>query len=114
MSNHLADWYSQTKKKLAIFEKEKEGNETEDILKMVEELREVITIIERDNPDVVRTYERKKAIQESFTPEQVDFICYEIGEWYCEWKEKMWVKDKPNQHWLGTAKEQLKAMICGD
>jgi hypothetical protein len=26
----------------------------------------------------------------------------------------MWVDGKPNQHFLGFAKEQLKEMICGD
>lgn len=49
-----------------------------------------------------------------FTTQQIDHICYQIGEWYIQWQEKMWVKDKPNQHWLGFAKEELKTMICGD
>ena len=49
-----------------------------------------------------------------FTTQQIDHICYQIGEWYSQWEHKMWVKDKPNQHWLGFAKEELKTMICGD
>ena len=48
------------------------------------------------------------------TSRQQDFICYQIGEWYCNWEGKMWVDGKPNQHWLGVAKEQLKTMVCGD
>jgi hypothetical protein len=48
------------------------------------------------------------------TTEQIDHICYQIGEWYLQWQDKMWVDGKPNQHFLGFAKEQLKEMICGD
>jgi hypothetical protein len=48
------------------------------------------------------------------TTTQIDHICYQIGEWYLQWERKMWIDDKPNQHWLGFAKEQLKEMICGD
>lgn len=48
------------------------------------------------------------------TTQQIDHICYQIGEWYINWESKMWIKDKPNQHWLGLAKEELKTMICGD
>lgn len=48
-----------------------------------------------------------------FTTDQIDHICYQIGEWYIQWQSKMWVDGKPNQHWLGHAKEQLKEMICG-
>lgn len=49
-----------------------------------------------------------------FSLKQIDHICYQIGEWYIQWQSKMWVDGKPNQHWLGFAKEQLKEMICGD
>ena len=49
-----------------------------------------------------------------FTTQQIDHICYQIGEWYTQWEHKMWVDGKPNQHWLGFAKEELKTMICGD
>ncbi len=49
-----------------------------------------------------------------FTSLQRDRICYQIGDWYVEWKDRMWVDGKPNQHWLGVAKEQLKTMICGE
>ena|ERR1700679_604531 len=48
------------------------------------------------------------------TGKQIDHICYQIGEWYIQWKHKMWVDCKPNQDWLGFAKEELKQMIFGD
>lgn len=58
--------------------------------------------------------EKNKAIQKSFTPEQVDFICYQIGEWYLDWKGNILVQGYPEQHRLGIAKEQLKNKLCGD
>lgn len=47
-----------------------------------------------------------------FTPEQVNWICYQIGEWYLEWRNAL-VPDGVN-HKLGYAKELLKEKICGD
>jgi hypothetical protein len=52
----------------------------------------------------------KKEIK--FTPEQIDFICWQIGEWYLNWKKCMTPDRTP--HKLGLAKEQLKTMICGN
>jgi hypothetical protein len=48
-----------------------------------------------------------------FTYEQIDFICYQIGEWYCEWKNNITTGDG-HGHRLGYAKELLKARLCGD
>lgn len=46
-----------------------------------------------------------------FTCDQVDWICYQIGEWYLEWKHK--VCDHYHQeNSLAYAKEKLKEMIC--
>lgn len=45
-----------------------------------------------------------------FTPEQVDYICYQIGDWYLKWKANI----TTGQHRLGIAKEELKSMICGN
>jgi hypothetical protein len=48
-----------------------------------------------------------------FTTEQMDWICYQIGDWYLEWKNKL--TDFENKtHSLGYAKELLKAKICGE
>ncbi|HAT1796289.1 TPA: hypothetical protein JBL19_06180 [Legionella pneumophila] len=48
-----------------------------------------------------------------FTQEQIDFICYQIGEWYLDWKPCL-VDWQTKNHRLGYAKEKLKTMICGD
>jgi hypothetical protein len=45
----------------------------------------------------------------NFTPKQIDYICYQIGEWYLAMKPLL-----DGQHNLGYMKEKLKAMICGD
>ena len=57
-----------------------------------------------------------------FTYLQADFICYTIGEWYLNWKDKMVDKVSVSEecdglhvvHNLGFAKEQLKIMLCGE
>lgn len=48
-----------------------------------------------------------------FTKQQVDFICYQIGEWYVQWKDQLVDYDN-KQHRLGYAKEGLKERICGE
>lgn len=44
---------------------------------------------------------------------QIDHICYQIGEWYLQWRDKIANFDDKT-HNLGFAKEQLKEMICGN
>lgn len=46
-----------------------------------------------------------------FTAKQVDKICYQIGDWYLEWKNCLTEPYVP--HRLGFAKEKLKELICG-
>jgi hypothetical protein len=48
-----------------------------------------------------------------FTKQQVDFICYQIGEWYVKWKNQL-VDYENRTHRLGYAKENLKTIICGE
>ena len=48
-----------------------------------------------------------------FTKEQMDWICYQIGEWYLDWKPKL-IDYDARTHRLGYAKEDLKTRICGD
>lgn len=72
------------------------------------------TILEEQEPEYLRRYNMEQEMFKSFTPEQRDFICAQIGWWYLMWENKMWVEDTPNQHWLGRGKEDLKTMICGD
>ena len=44
-----------------------------------------------------------------FTTQQIDHICYQIGEWYLKMKPLL-----EGTHNLGFMKEELKTMICGD
>lgn len=48
-----------------------------------------------------------------FTKQQVEFICYQIGEWYVQWKNQL-VDYENRTHRLGYAKEDLKTIICGE
>ena len=114
MSNAFYEMYRNSRNLLDRHEREKESDDPPELNDIVKGWREVIDVVESSHPQIKEWYERNKAMQKSFTPEQIDFICYEIGDWYIEWQDKMWVDGKPNQHWLGTAKEQLKTMICGD
>jgi hypothetical protein len=43
----------------------------------------------------------------TFTNEQIDWICYQIGDWYLLIKPLL-----EGQHNLGYMKEVLKDMIC--
>ena len=45
-----------------------------------------------------------------FSDFQRDFICYQIGDWYCMWKNMI---TDSQTHRLGYAKEMLKIMITG-
>jgi hypothetical protein len=46
-----------------------------------------------------------------FTKQQVDFICYQIGDWYMQWRDQL-VDYKTRTHRLGAAKEALKERFC--
>jgi hypothetical protein len=46
-----------------------------------------------------------------FTKQQVDFICYQIGDWYMQWRDQLVDYDN-KQHRLGYAKEALKERFC--
>jgi hypothetical protein len=45
-----------------------------------------------------------------FSNEQIDHICFIIGEWYVKWKRTITV-DPESMHRLGYAKEDLKEML---
>lgn len=49
----------------------------------------------------------------AFTRDQQDHICFQIGEWYLNWRDVLMNWDE-RTHRLGFAKEELKRMICGD
>lgn len=46
-----------------------------------------------------------------FTQQQIDFICYTIGDWYLTWKPIL-VDYENKTHRLGYAKERLKELLC--
>ena len=71
-------------------------------------------IIDETKPEYAARYKMEQTMFASFTPEQRDFICSQIGHLYLLWKDRMWIEDNPNQHWLGIGKEDLKTMICGE
>ena len=111
MSDAIFDWYKATVKLI-----ETAGSENDDpgIQDLINGWNEALETIETACPGLKERFERNRKMQKSFTPAQVDFICYQIGDWYIEWKDKMWTDGKPNQHRLGFAKEQLKTIICGE
>lgn len=111
MSDQALQWYKNTMK---LIEMAKGREDHENVKDLYEGWIEDIKKLDENYPDLKRRYDQHKAIYASFTREQIDHICYMIGDWYCDWERKMWVDGKPNQHWLGVAKEQLKTMICGD
>ena len=71
-------------------------------------------------------YERGTIMEQKpeFTREQEDWICYQIGEWYLEWKDKIILNSfstdekivfdpaRAFTHNLGIAKEDLKLRLC--
>jgi hypothetical protein len=112
MSDNLFYWYKEMRDRIKRLENDPEADyhEAQEILNG---WKESIKVIEAGNPEIINRYNRHVAIQDSFTPEQIDFICYQIGDWYLNWKTRITTGDG-HGHRLGFAKEQLKTMICGD
>jgi hypothetical protein len=81
---------------------------------LVEEWQSAAEIIENMDSNFKTRYERLVTNQKTLTPEQIDFICYQIGDWYLEWKDRLVIDLKKGEHRLGYAKEQLKTLICGE
>ncbi len=81
---------------------------------LVSEWQHAIDVFDIMSKDYKARYDRMVINQSSFTPEQIDFICYEIGDWYLEWKDRLVIDLKKGTHRLGYAKEQLKTKICGE
>lgn len=47
----------------------------------------------------------------ALTQDQKDAICYIVGEWYANWRDRL-VQWEDKTHRLGYAKEILKDMLC--
>lgn len=73
------------------------------------EWRESIKNMDAAHNGYAGRYEREKAVIASFTPEQINHICCQIGDWYLMMKPLL-----EGQHNLGHMKEKLKIMICGE
>lgn len=111
MSRSIEEWHRATRK---LIDDAKKSPDREAIQHMIQEWQEALDTMEAACPGIRDRYEKRKEIQDTFTTEQIDHICYMIGEWYIEWKERIVVDLKQGTHRLGFAKEQLKTMICGD
>ena len=111
--NALYEWYKNSRDSLARYELEKQGHEPHELDEQIDEMikgwQEAIEIIDRGHPQFREQYMRNQEIQKSFTREQIDHICYQIGDWYLMMKPLL-----EGQHNLGYMKEKLKIMICGD
>lgn len=113
MNKTLYDWYENSRDALARYELEQQGQEPhevdEQIAEMVKGWEEAIEMIEKSYPEIKGWYKHKKEMQKSFTSDQINFICEQIGEWYLIMKPLL-----EGQHNLGHMKEKLKDMICGE
>lgn len=113
MNYRVYRMYAESRKTVEKLEANKE-KACEEELSLLADLKLSHVILDEEKVEYARRYNMDQEMYKSFTPEQRDFICSQIGWWYLVWKDTMWVEDKPNQHWLGTGKEDLKTMICGD
>ncbi len=75
--------------------------------------KETIQLIQEIYPDLKYRYEQETQLRKSFSKEQINFICDQIGHWYVDWKDNL-VDYDSKQHRLGYVKEQLKTMITGE
>jgi len=108
MNESLYEVYAKTKNLIKRTKECEKGcsHEEEPIFK---EWETIIESIEKAYPDIVGMYERRQEVINSFTREQIDHICYQIGDWYLMMKPLL-----EGQHNLGHMKEKLKTMICGE
>jgi hypothetical protein len=109
MNESMYSWYKNTQNNI---KKAMELSENGEIAEQIMDWQQAICIMEIACPDLKTRYDRDTSIQNSFTREQIDFINWQIGDWYLNWKGH--IANKDGTHRLGIAKEQLKSMICGD
>lgn len=113
MNKTLCEWYENSCNALAKYEIESQGQEPHELDEQIDEMvkgwQEAIEIIEKGYPQIKGWYMRKKEMQKTFTQDQINFICEQIGDWYLMMKPLL-----ERQHNLGHMKEKLKIMICGE
>lgn len=112
MNSAIEDWYKSTMK--LIKAAEKSGEKSLELNDMIGEWKAALEIMESQCQGIKEKIENDDKIRGSFTNQQMDFICHQIGEWYLEWKDKVVTDPEHDTHKLGYAKERLKEMICGD
>ena len=109
MNNPFYELYKTSRNLLDRYNMEKDKDDPPGLEDVVKGWREIIDAIHESHPQVKNWYEKNKSIQKSFSKEQIDHICYQIGDWYLIRKPLL-----EGQHNLGYMKEKLKTMICGD
>lgn len=111
--NPLYEWYKNSCESIKRYEQEKYEQDPSEFDEKVEEVmcgwKSALTIIEISNPEFKVIDMLIQEIQKSFTQEQIDHICYQIGDWYLMMKPLL-----EGKHNLGHMKERLKIMICGE
>jgi len=112
MSETIFKLYCQTKSLLKRAEEISRSGGAERML--MKDWEQAIAFFENSDPRYKDRYENIDRIQQTFTAEQIDFICYQIGDWYLEWKDRIIVDLDKGTHRLGFAKEELKTIICGE
>ncbi len=109
----LHELYRSMSNNLARYEIEKQNSEPNEIDAEIDEIlqgwKEAIYHIDQSRPDIKAWYTRNTSLQNSFTSDQINFICEQIGDWYLMMKPLL-----EGQHNLGYMKEKLKIMICGE
>lgn len=103
--------YCEDKKLVNTLESVKDESDDAE-LDLLADMKLSLTILDEAQPEYKEKYEFDEVMRQSFNKNQIDFICYQIGDWYLEWKNKM-ATGEGTQHRLGIAKEHLKELICG-
>jgi hypothetical protein len=93
MKSPLDKWYKETQRLIeeaqAVSSDHVSSEFRENMSLLMDVWLRTISDLEIKSPGIKERYLQRKAMQESFTPKQIDFICYQIGDWYLEWKDKM-------------------------
>ncbi len=79
MSDAIAEWYRATKKMIKQVIADCKGD-VEPIQHMIDDWNQALETMEAACPGIKEKYESRLAIEQSFTGEQIDHICYMIGE----------------------------------
>lgn len=106
MNDLVYEIYKSTKRLIASINKCNEDHSDEELC---QEWLDAIKSLDESNPNFAARYQREQDVLASFTPDQINHICYQIGDWYLMMKPLL-----EGQHNLGYMKEKLKNMICGE